>query len=131
MPPAKRPRHDSLLDEQKPSVDATVTRSENIWLRDGNVILRAEITLFKVHQSILAIHSAVFRDMFELPQPSSVQDEMLEGCIVLRLQDSTRDVNFMLDFFYGKRRVPTQHRYTSCLIICSQAIGGHPSDGFR
>ncbi|KLO08385.1 hypothetical protein SCHPADRAFT_944478 [Schizopora paradoxa] len=38
-----------------------------LWFPDGNVVLATDTYLFKVHKSLLAVHSSVFRDMFELP----------------------------------------------------------------
>ncbi|KLO08384.1 hypothetical protein SCHPADRAFT_610352 [Schizopora paradoxa] len=38
-----------------------------LWFPDGNVVLSTDTFLFKVHKSLLAVHSSVFRDMFELP----------------------------------------------------------------
>lgn len=40
---------------------------EKIWYKDGNIVLATKHVLFRVHQSILAQHSTVFRDIFEQP----------------------------------------------------------------
>lgn len=45
---------------------ATATRHEDLWFRDGNIVLATHTLLFRVHKSILSLHSSVFRDMFEL-----------------------------------------------------------------
>lgn len=37
--------------------------SNDVWFDDGNVILQAESTLFKVYRGILAQNSSVFHDM--------------------------------------------------------------------
>ena len=39
---------------------------ELLWFSDGNVVLATDQYLFKVHKSLLALHSSVFKDMFEL-----------------------------------------------------------------
>ncbi|KAJ7039025.1 hypothetical protein C8F04DRAFT_1086858 [Mycena alexandri] len=57
-PPTKRQRTE----------DAPVNRSE-IWHNDGSVVLQAENTQFRVHQSVLAMHSQFFRGIQGLPQP--------------------------------------------------------------
>ncbi|KLO07744.1 hypothetical protein SCHPADRAFT_932249 [Schizopora paradoxa] len=38
-----------------------------LWFPDGNVVLATDTYLFKVHKSLLSVHSSVFKDMFELP----------------------------------------------------------------
>jgi BTB/POZ domain len=39
-------------------------RSIDCWFPDGNVVLQVESTLFRVHRSILSMHSEVFHGMF-------------------------------------------------------------------
>lgn len=55
-------------------VDAQLQRPQTspkphnfLWFTDGNVVLATDTYLFKVHKSLLAVHSSVFKDMFELP----------------------------------------------------------------
>lgn len=44
-----------------------------VWLDDGNVVLVAGGTAFRVHQSILSRNSDIFRDMFTVPQPADAE----------------------------------------------------------
>lgn len=48
-----------------------------------------ENTLFRVHRGVISRHSAVFGDMFDLPQPDMVEGEKglnaVEGCTVVDL----------------------------------------------
>ena len=80
----------------------TTTRSD-LWLPDGNVIVQAEGTQYKVHRSILAIHSSVFDDMFSIPQPSG--GPLVEGCPIVHLSDTAGDITIMLDAIYRRRYV--------------------------
>ncbi|TCD62385.1 hypothetical protein EIP91_006967 [Steccherinum ochraceum] len=81
-------------------------RHPDLWFSDGSVILKAEDGLFKVHMSILSRHSVFFRDMFSLPQPPQTsplslgQDEVMEGCPMVTLQDSADDVASLLIALY-------------------------------
>lgn len=59
------------------------------WLEDGNIILQAQSTQFKVLRSILAKNSEVFRDMFELPQES-------DACPTVALLDSAIELGHLL-----------------------------------
>ncbi|KAJ7353587.1 hypothetical protein DFH08DRAFT_857177 [Mycena albidolilacea] len=84
--PAKRQRTESEL-----------TRSD-IWYDDGSVVLQAEATQFRVHWSILSLHSTFFRDMRTLPQPADEQS--VEGCPVVELHDSSTDLKILLRVLY-------------------------------
>ncbi|PPR03903.1 hypothetical protein CVT24_008095 [Panaeolus cyanescens] len=93
-------------------------RSFRFWFHDGNVVLQTEDKQFRVHRSLLALHSKVFADMFSIPQP--VQDpsssasvsgsgltttdglnEMVEGCPVVRIYDDSSDISVLLSVLYG------------------------------
>ncbi|KAF8479936.1 hypothetical protein JB92DRAFT_3102135 [Gautieria morchelliformis] len=60
------------------SSSSSPVEHEDLWFKDGDVVL--SITeggvenLFRVHRSILAIASPVFRDMLSIPQSSGGQD---------------------------------------------------------
>lgn len=84
---------------------STYTRHPDLWFNDGSVILKAETVLFRVHMSILSRHSVFFKDMFTLPQPpesssTQAQDEIVEGCPVVSLQDSPDDLASLLVALY-------------------------------
>lgn len=74
----------------------TPTRSQSLWLEDGNVVIQAEATQFKVYRGLLALHSPIFKDMFTLPQPPS-GEQLVEGCPVVRLSDAAADVSIVLE----------------------------------
>ncbi|KAJ7094272.1 hypothetical protein C8R44DRAFT_645397 [Mycena epipterygia] len=86
-PPAKRQHQ-----------DVDIARSE-IWLPDGNVVLQAHDTQFRVHWGVLSLHSSVFRDIQGLPQPP--EQPSVEGCPVVELSDSVEDVNNLLKALYN------------------------------
>ena len=83
------------------SLTLTYARHPDLWFSDGSVVLKAETTLFRVHMSILSRHSIFFRDMFTLPQPpQQAQDDVVEGCPVVSLQDSADDLASLLVAIY-------------------------------
>ncbi|KAJ7759164.1 hypothetical protein B0H16DRAFT_1370195, partial [Mycena metata] len=86
LPPAKRQRTDDA------------SRS-SIWYSDGSVVLQAEDTQFRVHWSLLAQHSSFFRDMQALPQPPG--QPSVEGCPIVELYDSAKDVAHLLTVLYN------------------------------
>ncbi|KAF7315142.1 BTB domain-containing protein [Mycena indigotica] len=88
-PPNKRQRTD----------DASVIRSD-IWHADGSVVLQARLTQFRVHTSVLSMHSPIFKDMFEISRPDS-DGPMVDGCPVVELADNPKDVENILRAFYN------------------------------
>jgi hypothetical protein len=70
------------------------------WFEDGNIVLQAEETLFRVHQSVLSRHSSIFKDTFAMPQPPSQENKYTEGCPVLPLSDTAEDINNLLSLLY-------------------------------
>jgi len=105
QPPRKRLR----VSEDDHGADASnavpnfteLTRSPDYWFDDGSIILEAESTQFRVHRTMLARHSSVFRDMFEIPQPAH-GEPVVEGCLVVHLSDSAEDIKHMLCSLYDK-----------------------------
>lgn len=76
------------------------TPHPSLWHDDGNVILRAQATLFRLHRSILSLHSEVFGDMFKVCSPAA--GETIEGCPVVEVQDTARDLtHFLLPLYSG------------------------------
>ncbi len=95
-PPAKRKRGDS---DSEPAV--AVHRSEIFWFDDGSVVLQVENTQFRVHRSILASHSTVFKDLFQVPQPESDKSDWVDGCpIVCMSGDTAEDWVHILTVMY-------------------------------
>lgn len=83
------------------TVQPEPTRHTNLWFEDGNIVLVAQHTAFRVHRTVLAMHSNVFRDMFLIPQPATV-DESIDGCPVVRMvEDSAEEVEIVLRILYG------------------------------
>ena len=99
QPPPKRKRDEP---DVAPTGSADPIRSD-IWYDDGNVILQAEGTLFKVHRSVLARSSSVFKDMFSFPQPPFTDTEMMDGCPVVKLSDSAEEVGYVLEGIFERK----------------------------
>ncbi|KAJ6512854.1 hypothetical protein C8R45DRAFT_961571 [Mycena sanguinolenta] len=75
----------------------SVIRSE-IWYPDGSIVLQARDTQFRVHWSVLALHSAFFHGMLGLPQPPD--QPSVDGCPIIELSDSEEDVENLLRALY-------------------------------
>ncbi|KAF7967490.1 hypothetical protein HWV62_34055 [Athelia sp. TMB] len=81
-------------------------RSNLLWFSDGNIVLQAGGTQFKVHQSILARHSAVFKDMFTVPQPIK-GNEVVDGCHLVHVSDSASEFTVALEAIFLRKWVST------------------------
>ncbi|KAK7024049.1 BTB domain-containing protein [Favolaschia claudopus] len=74
-----------------------------LWFEDGNLLIQAENTQYRVFRGILAARSSVFEDMQSLPQPPA--SEQAENCAFLLLPDPAPEVTVFLkaifdaDFF--------------------------------
>ncbi|TFK87588.1 hypothetical protein K466DRAFT_490528 [Polyporus arcularius HHB13444] len=77
------------------------TRDTDLWLEDGNVVIVAQDTAFRVHRGLLSRHSEVFGGLFALAQPDA-QDavELCGGCPVVRIPDSSHDFRHLLHALY-------------------------------
>ncbi|RPD55357.1 hypothetical protein L227DRAFT_309405 [Lentinus tigrinus ALCF2SS1-6] len=83
------------------SQHASITQSDlikdlddKVRLSDGNIVVIAENVAFRVHKSILAQHSEVFRDILALP--SSHTSDLVDGCEVVRVSDTSEDMRHFL-----------------------------------
>lgn len=116
QPLPKRKRGDEFEDTYEPGVSVDPVRSD-IWYHDGNVILQAGNTQFKVYQGALAEASSVFKDMFSFPQPPVADTEPVQGCPVVRVSDSAEELKIVLQAIFQLQCVLSYHRNLLCANI--------------
>ena len=75
-------------------------QDDTLWFSDGNIVLRAGTSLFKVYRGILCRESKLFQDIFTLPQPSTEPEETYEGCLMLKMHDSAQDLKLFLSTIF-------------------------------
>lgn len=73
------------------------------WMEDGNIVLAVQGKHFRVHRSVLSANSEVFKDMFECPELSEGEQELIEQCLVVPLYDAATDVQKVLKAMYDRR----------------------------
>ena len=98
--PAKRPR-------QKDSKEGLLHDGE-YWLEDGNIVLVACDTAFRVYRGLLAAQSSVLAELFN-SIPSSTGQNIYEGCPMVPLSDSPEELRHFLRVLFPK----TQRLYVS------------------
>ncbi|KAH9886911.1 hypothetical protein C8Q73DRAFT_657461 [Cubamyces lactineus] len=126
-PPRKRTRktYDAATDgdEQRPtglSVFVQLVRDEEFWYEDGTIDLVAGNVIFRVYKGVLAEHSAVFKDMFSLPQPPS--ESSSSQCPVVYLSDSPEDLRHVLRVLMPRNDVSPFSPYDPSFNMISATI---------
>ncbi|KAJ6601524.1 hypothetical protein B0H10DRAFT_2082251 [Mycena sp. CBHHK59/15] len=89
-------------DVQIPSV--SLKRVPELWFDDGNLVLQAGSSLFRVYGRFLAQHSPIFNDMLKIPQPQG--EQLVEGCPVVQLADNEGDLECFLRSLFDYRFFP-------------------------
>lgn len=118
-PPSKRRR----VSTRNATQDPFEPRSEDLWFRDGTVIVAAVGMSFKVHAGILERHSPVFQELLEVKARQQV--EKAEGCHVLRVEDdgAVLEELFLILYDGGKRCVSWyRNRKFSAKCPCSSGF---------
>ena len=83
-------------DEEKA---IAVKRHDTLWFEDGNVVLVAGGTSFRVHTSILSLRSPVFKNMFAQDQPAAERRE--QDCPLVHVADRPQELGDFLDYIYN------------------------------
>ncbi|KAI0066329.1 hypothetical protein BV25DRAFT_1913082 [Artomyces pyxidatus] len=92
---SKKEEVEEVVPEPEP-----LNHDETLWYPDGNIVLTAGETAFKVHRSILTKESKELEDIL-----SAGSERLEEGCPVYAFEDdSDKDLGYMLEFLYGLNR---------------------------
>ncbi|KAI0700389.1 hypothetical protein C8T65DRAFT_285354 [Cerioporus squamosus] len=126
--PAKRAR---VQGEEHSLDDNAVEHDEEFWFEDGNVVLVARNTGFRIYRGLLAAQSSVFADMFAASSPDDT--ESYDGCPMVQLTDTPEDVRDLLRVLLPKsRRVYHEelhdHPFEEALAIIRLAHKYHIDD---
>lgn len=73
-------------------------RHDDLWFDDGNVVIASSDLSFRLHRGVLARHSSVFKDLFQVPQADQAQT--VEGCPVAQLHDRGVDLVLLFTLLY-------------------------------
>lgn len=103
----------SLHDINSCQRDLTIVLQNDtqVYFDDGNIVLVVGVTCFRVHRSLLAKYSPIFRDMFSLPQPED--QETYDGVPMVELQDDPDILRALLRVIYEPLYVQLGSRITT------------------
>lgn len=87
------------MTAKRKRVETLPIRRGEPYFGDGNIILEAERTQFRVARGILAAASPTLKTMFSLP-PTGNQ---VDGCPIIQLTDSAEDWKHLLKAMYKRR----------------------------
>ncbi len=93
-----------------------------LWYPDGNIILKTDTFLFRIHKGVLSGQSSVFKDMFDLSAGEEIKandgewaveivQDLFEGLPIVPLAlDKGKDVAHLLRAVYERRCVSVHIR---------------------
>ncbi|KAH9885114.1 hypothetical protein C8Q73DRAFT_718381 [Cubamyces lactineus] len=93
----------AILEAASPVKEADFVQSD-FWFEDGNIILVASDGIgFRVHRSILAHHSNVFRDLFDIRQAICGDEPDACPCPIVPISVPADDLSKLMRALYGGR----------------------------
>jgi BTB/POZ domain len=122
-----------LVREQEDSqarVDSSTSVPEPLEFPDANLIVQSsDLVNFRVHKSVLAIISPIFRDLFSLHQPSG--SESIDGLPVVKLTEDAELLNCLFSMLYPVRPViPNSYEKVLHLLVACQKYDMDQIRGF-
>lgn len=93
--------------DEEPATD--IKKHTRHWFAQGDVVLLAkdDVVGFRLHHDVLSMQSEIFKDILSLPSHAQ-ENERIQGCSVVHLQDSSEDLETLFDIFYDGE---TQRRF--------------------
>lgn len=82
------------------------SRHPDIWFSDGNIALVAGDSYFTVHQGVLCRHSEFFAESIKKIKVEDSQTRLIDGHLVLVLNDQPKDLARFLIALYDGVYVP-------------------------
>ncbi|KAJ7637223.1 hypothetical protein B0H17DRAFT_961266 [Mycena rosella] len=90
-------------------------RALDLWFEDGNLVIQAGTSQFRVYRGILAARSSIFQDMLAFPQPPD--SEVVEECPLVCLPDAESEVSDFLKAIFIPEYFPAFPALTTSDVI--------------
>ncbi|KAF9646048.1 hypothetical protein BDM02DRAFT_3271266 [Thelephora ganbajun] len=110
-------------DDESPTDPTVITPHDTFYFEDGNIEVLCGSTLFRVHTSILSLHSPTLRRMFA--QASLAVADSPNGCPRILSSDTAADFSILLKVIYlpgfpERNKVPDFATFSSLLRITTK-----------
>lgn len=94
----------------------------NLDMTDANVVIQScDLVSFRIHQRTLVMSSPFFDDMFSLPQPRLLDQDVVDGLPVVRLSEDAEVLNSLISMLYPIPSVlPNSYDKALTLLATSQ-----------
>jgi hypothetical protein len=80
-------------------INPTTCPLEPFCVPDANLLIRSsDLVDFRVHKSVLAMVSPIFRDTLSLPQPSD--SEIVDGLPMIQISEDSELLNCLFSILY-------------------------------
>lgn len=70
------------------------------WFEDGNIVLQAEGTLFRVYKGILRLRSGLFDDLFSLPLGPTEHMKTYDSCPLVVVQETAKEMELLISVMH-------------------------------
>ena len=87
-----------IESESSKTSDDRFERVHSLWFEDGNVVIIADKTAFRIHRSILRRHSDIITDHLEMNYRR--RDDADEDYVVVHVPDSAKSFKGLLRLLY-------------------------------
>jgi hypothetical protein len=113
-------------------VNSTMSVCEALDLPDANLIVQSsDLVNFRVHKSVLAITSPVFKDMFSHEQPPESGSESVDGLPVVKLTEDAVLLKTLFSILYPVRLViPDSYEKVLYLLAACQKYAMDQAQSF-
>ncbi|KDQ13247.1 hypothetical protein BOTBODRAFT_399100 [Botryobasidium botryosum FD-172 SS1] len=111
-------------DAPDSSLPTISRRHPKFWFEDGNIVVRVDDRIFRVHMSTLKLRSTFFEDIFSEEVRSSAG--IIDGCNIIDLEGRSCDFSALLDWLYpGGLSRATEHSKASFFTLACLLRASH------
>ena len=109
-------------EDPQAQINTTISLPEPFRVPDANLVIRSsDLVDFRVHKSVLAMTSPIFRDTLSLPQPSD--SEFVDGLPMIQISEDSELLSCLVSILYPVQTViPNSYEKVLHLLSTCQRI---------